>query len=126
MTIEQVNKIFKTKYPEGEVVQKGKMGGASKSSTSVIFSKGGKVYSYNVDNYVSLLKRLGFNVIYRHTVDSYKDRIVDIEKILADCGEESIFEDEGWLALTDDDIQSYNNELEQINNILNTSVVVNG
>ena len=114
----------KQKYSEGEIIQRGCMGGASKVSTSVIYQKGGKVYSYNVQNYVELLNRLGFKVIYKREIEVIKKEIEKMEKIIADGGKDNIFF--GFMELLEDEKEELLNTIEEYQDIIKNSVVVNG
>lgn len=63
MTFAKFNELFKSKYPEGEVVQHGKFGGTEKNKkTTVIFVPGGKCYEY-YGAYEDVLNRVGIKVI---------------------------------------------------------------
>lgn len=73
MTEKKANEIFRSKYPDGEILRP--------YSTSegykywVVFNKSGKVYGYAVQNYVQLLIRLGFKVVYQKHVDRAKKEL---------------------------------------------------
>jgi len=125
MTIKQANNIFQTKYPDGEIIQRGCMGGASKVSTSVIYQKGGKVYSYNVQNYVELLNRLGFKVIYKRQVEAMKREIENMKKIIADGGKDNIFFG-GFMKLSEDEKQRLLNTIAEYQDNIKNSIAVNG
>ncbi len=66
MTEKKANEIFRSKYPEGEIVRKNASSAGSKYF--VVFSKGGKVYYYNAQSYQELLGRLGFQIAYKHDI----------------------------------------------------------
>ena len=83
MTEAKANKIFKTKYPDGEICRPNSTSAGYKYW--VVFNKGGKVYYYSETSYASLLRRLGFNVVYKHDVttaeewvDKYTKRLNDL------------------------------------------------
>ncbi len=90
MTIQEVNNIFQTKYSNGIIFQRGSYGGSSKNSISVMFKKNGKVYDYQVQNYVELLNKLGFKVLYQKNVIEMKRQIAELEKELKAGGRENI------------------------------------
>lgn len=57
MTIEKVNEIFKKKYPNGRIIQKGKYSGHN-SKVCVIFDETKtniKPYEYNYTNYMNII-----------------------------------------------------------------------
>lgn len=124
MTIKQANDIFKMKHPGGEIIQRGCMGGVSKSSTSVIYNKGGKVYSYNVSNYVELLNRIGFKVLYKREVEAMKTSIEKMQKVIDNNGEENIFF--GFMELTPERKQELLNTIAEYQNDIKECIIVNG
>lgn len=125
MTIKQANNIFKTKYPTGEIVQRGCMGGASSVATCVIYKSGGKVYKYNVQNYVELLNRLGFKVLYKKQIEAMQRDIKKMEKVIADGGKNNIFFG-GFVELSEDEKQRLLNTIEEYQDSIKNSIAVNG
>lgn len=83
MTEARANEIFRTKYPNGEIVRK------NASSTGwkyyVVFNRGGKVYYYGCSSYAELLNRLGFEIVYKHNLESAKATLSKWEKEIADA-----------------------------------------
>jgi hypothetical protein len=79
MTFKKFEEIFKTKYPDGEVLGHGCMAQTETTrQTSVIFKPNGKVYDY-YGAYEDVLSRLGFKVISKarlrnveHRLESYR------------------------------------------------------
>lgn len=124
MTIKQANDIFRTKYPEGEIIQRGCMGGASKVATSVIYQEGGKVYSFNVQNYVELLQRLGFKVLYKRQVERMTADIEKMQKVIENNGEENIFF--GFMELSEQRKQELLSTIAEYQNDMEDAIVVNG
>lgn len=63
MTFSKFEGLFKSKYPNGEVVQHGKFGGTENNKKiTVIFTPNGKCYEY-YGAYEDVLNRLGIKVI---------------------------------------------------------------
>ena len=125
MTIAEANKIFRTKYLDGEIVQRGCMGGACKSAVCVTYKTHGKVYYYNAQSYVELLNRLGFNVLYERDVLSMKKEIQRLEKIISDGGTKNIFT-KGFQLLTEERKAEYLNTIHKYKTAIENSIVVNG
>ncbi len=72
MTFREFEKLFKSKYPEGDVTAHGKFGGTERNNkTTVVFGRGGKCYEY-YGAYEDILCRCGIKVIS-------KSRLRDIE-----------------------------------------------
>ena len=66
MTEKRANEIFRTKYPEGEIVRKNASSAGWKYF--VVFKHGGKVYEYGCTSYQELLGRFGFKIAYKHDI----------------------------------------------------------
>ena len=114
MTIKEVNEIFKTKYPEGEVFQKGTVGGVADSRVAVVFKRGGKVYAYNVNNYVQLLERFGFELLYEREAKYIENRIKELEELIKAGGEKGLFAFEGdWHTFTVEEIKKMEEEIKE-------------
>lgn len=121
MTIQEVNTIFKSKYPTGEVFQKGSFGcgSASDNKVCVIFKDGGKVYSYSYKSYADLLQQLKFNVLYKHDVKSIKEQISDSEKIITDGGYiDDFFGDGEFVKYSEEEINNAKFNVEWLKNKL--------
>lgn len=72
MTFKKFEELFKTKYPEGEVVAHGQFGGTERNKkTTVIFKPEGKCYEY-YGAYEDVLCRVGIDVISKHRYQSMK------------------------------------------------------
>lgn len=80
MTEKKANEIFKTKYPEGEIVRKNASSAGSRYF--VVFKEGGKVYYYNAQSYQELLGRFGFQIAYKHDIENAKHVISRLEETL--------------------------------------------
>lgn len=80
MTERQANEIFKTKYPEGEIVRKNASSAGSRYF--VVFKEGGKVYYYNAQSYQELLGRFGFQIAYKHDIENAEHVISRLEETL--------------------------------------------
>ena len=75
MTFQKAQEIFSTKYPDGELVQHGKMGGTEKNrKITVIFKDGGRCYEY-YGAYEDVLCRVGINVISKERLAEMKQRL---------------------------------------------------
>lgn len=128
MTIKQVNEIFRTKYPEGEVFQKGTFGGVADSRVAVVFKRGGKVYAYNVNNYVQLLERFGFELLYEREVKHIENRIKELEELIKVGGKKGLFafeKDKNWHTFTAEEIKKMEEEIKENKRLL-TLPRVNG
>ena len=80
MTEKRANEIFRTKYPEGEIVRRNNSSAGNKFW--VTFKPTGKVYYYSCSTYQELLSRFGFEIVYQHNIDSVKGFIEYYEKQL--------------------------------------------
>ena len=123
MTEKRANEILRTKYPEAEIVKN--MGGVATSRISVIFTPGGKVYSYLASSYQQVLEKLGFKILYKHDVLNYKNEITRLKKEIEAGGYEDIFQISGedFYKYTDEEINQMKNEITRIENILATSII---
>lgn len=83
MTEARANEIFRTKYPEGEIVRKNASSAGWKYF--VVFKHGGKVYEYGCTSYQQLLGRFGFNIAYKHDIENAKEQLSKYEKQLEDA-----------------------------------------
>ena len=82
MTEAKANEIFRTKYPEGEIVRK--YASSAGYQYFVVFNSRGKVYYYSATSYAELLRRFGFNVVYRHDIKTVEYYIEKYTKELED------------------------------------------
>ena len=123
MTEKRANEILRTKYPEAEIVKN--MGGVATSRISVIFTPGGKVYSYLASSYQQVLEKLGFEILYKHNVLNYKNEITRLKKEIEVGGHEDIFQISGedFYEYTAEEINQMKNEITRIENILATSII---
>ena len=83
MTELKALKIFRSKYPEGEICRKNSTSAGNKYW--VTFKPNGKVYYYSCTSYAELLNRFGFNVIYKHDLVSAEETLKKYEKQLEDA-----------------------------------------
>ena len=92
MTEKKANEIFRTKYPEGEIVRRNNSSAGNKFW--VTFKPEGKVYYYACSTYQELLTRFGFKIAYKHDIESVKGIIAGYEKKLEDAmnGKFSVFD----------------------------------
>lgn len=110
MNIQELNSIFQSKYPEGSIIQRGKLNG-NKSKTAVTFTSNGKVYEYSNKSYADLLTQLGFKVIYKKDAERIQQRINELEAEIAAGGCEDIFSEE-FTPYTEKELSNLNHELE--------------
>lgn len=91
MTEKKANEIFRTKYPEGEIVRR--FASSAGSKYFVVFKEGGKVYEYACTSYQQLLERFGFKIAYKHNIETAKANIKYHEEKLRkiESGEEKPF-----------------------------------
>ena len=91
MTEQKANQIFKTKYPEGEIVRRNNSSAGNKFW--VTFKPDGKVYYYSCATYKQLLQKLGFEVVYQHNIEAEENLIAMAEKDLEEIesGKGNIF-----------------------------------
>lgn len=89
MTEKRANEIFRTKYPEGEIVRKNASSAGWKYF--VVFKHGGKVYEYGCTSYQQLLGRFGFKIAYKHDIENAKKQVIKYEKELENA-KNGIFE----------------------------------
>lgn len=72
MTFKKFEELFLAKYPDGEVIAHGKMGGTeSNKKTTVIFKPNGKCYEY-YGAYEDVLCRVGIKTISNSRLSSLK------------------------------------------------------
>lgn len=83
MTEKRANEIFRTKYPEGEIVRRNNSSAGNKFW--VTFKPEGKVYYYACSTYQELLSRFGFKIVYKHDIETVKEQIKHYEKQLQDA-----------------------------------------
>lgn len=92
MTEKRANEIFRTKYPKGEIVRRNNSSAGNKFW--VTFKPEGKVYYYACSTYQELLSRFGFEIAYKHDIETVKNIIAGYEKKLKDAmnGKFSVFD----------------------------------
>ena len=92
MTEKRANEIFRTKYPEGQIVRRNNSSAGNKFY--VTFKPEDKVYYYACSTYQELLSRFGFEIAYKHDIETVKEQIKHYEKQLQDAlnGKFSIFD----------------------------------
>lgn len=83
MTEKKANEIFRTKYPEGEIVRRNNSSAGNKFW--ITFKPTGKVYYYACSTYAELLRRFGFEVVYKHDIKNAEDTLKEYEKQLKDA-----------------------------------------
>lgn len=83
MTEKKANEIFRTKYPEGEIVRRNNSSAGNKFW--VTFTPNGKVYYYACSTYSELLGRFGFKVVYKHDIENAEEALKRYEKQLEDA-----------------------------------------
>ena len=130
MTEKRANEIFKTKYPEGEIVRR------NNSSTGnkfwVTFKPEGKVYYYACSTYQELLSRFGFKIVYKHDIEIIKGFIDLYEEKLANVleGNFDVFDfifcertEETEKQVIADIKEQLENNKKQLNYMLNECIV---
>ena len=118
MTEKKANEIFRTKYPEGEIVRRNASSAGNKFW--VTFKPEGKAYYYSCNTYKELLTRFGFNVIYEHDVNSVRSYIDSLERKLEELksgNHVNIFADALGITI-DKEIEDCVRELEQQKEVL--------
>ena len=117
MTEQKANQIFKTKYPEGEIVRRNNSSAGNKFW--VTFKPEGRVYYYSCATYQELLSRFGFEIVYQHNVTSVKEYIDKLEKQLAELksGKGNKFADLFGISL-EDQIKDCVKDLEEQKKLL--------
>lgn len=117
MTEKRANEIFKTKYPEGEIVRRNNSSAGNKFW--VTFKPDGKVYYYACTTYQELLQRFGFSIVYKHDIESVKRHIEALEKNLAELesGKGNVFSIALGISLEDQKDDCVR-ELEELKNRL--------
>ena len=126
MTIQEVNEIFKSKYPTGEVFQKGSFGcgSASDNKVCVIFKDGEKVYNYSYKSYADLLQQLKFNVWYKHDIEAIKAQILNSEKMIIDGGYiDDFFSNGEFVEYSEEELNGAKFNIEYWNNKLKDAIV---
>lgn len=82
MTEARANEIFKTKYPNGSILRKNSTSAGNKYW--VVFDENSKAYFYSATSYAELLRRLKFNVIYKHDLNNAEANVERYTKQLED------------------------------------------
>lgn len=83
MTEKRANEIFRTKYPEGEIVRRNNSSAGNKFW--VTFKPNGKVYYYACSTYQELLSRFGFKIAYKHDIETVKSMIAMYDQKILDA-----------------------------------------
>ena len=86
MTEQRANEILRTKYPEARLTSGRRYGNATTSQMVVVFKPNGKVYKYYATTYAQVLEKLGFTILYKHSVEAYKSEIARLEGLINDGG----------------------------------------
>lgn len=127
MTEKRANEILRTKYPEATIFRRNSMGGTSSSRLAVTFVPNGKVYDYAAASYQQVLEKLGFNILYKHNVKCYKEKIEQLEAEIEAGGETNIFAklfgEDPWHTFTDKELADKRAEIDHINEILATAII---
>lgn len=122
MTEARANEIFRTKYPTGEIINGKRFGGSCAGRMVVIFQEGGKCYDYGATSYQAILERFGFKILYKHNVAAYERQIADLEKRIADGGEQDFFDASGWHTYSSDELGNMRDEIRRIKCLLAESI----
>lgn len=126
MTEVRANEILRTKYPEATIYNGKRFGGSCVGRMVVVFKEGGKCYDYCASSYQQVLEKLGFKILYKHNVNNYNRRIEELEKKIADGGEENLFhlfDDRDWIPFTEEEILQMQKELDSLKNELATAII---
>lgn len=83
MTEKRANEIFRTKYPEGEIIRR--HNSSAENKFWVTFKPNGKVYYYACSTYQELLSRFGFKIAYKHDIETVKGLVDLYEEKLANA-----------------------------------------
>lgn len=127
MTEKRANEILRTKYPEATIFRRNSMGGTSSSRLAVTFKEGGKVYDYYASSYQEVLGKLGFNILYKHNVNTINKMIADLESQVEAGGEKNLFhlfDKRDWIPFTEEELESKRKEIERLKNELASSIIV--
>lgn len=117
MTEKRANEIIRTKYTDATIFKRNSFGGTNTTHLAVVFSPNGKVYDYYGLSYQQVLAKLGFKILYKHNVESMNRRIAELEKQIADRGEENrfhLFDKRDFIPYTDEEVNERERELESI------------
>lgn len=126
MTEKRANEILRTKYPKARIYNGKRFGGATSSEMVVVFDEGGKCYNYSASSYQQVLEKLGFKILYKHNVESMNRRIAELEKQIADRGEENrfhLFDKRDFIPYADDEVKARERELESIRKEIKESYI---
>lgn len=124
MTEKKANEILRSKYPQAEILRK--------NSTSVCcrywvtYQPNGKVYAYCAGSYQEVLGKLGFNILYKHNVETYNKRIAELSKQIEEGGEENLFhlfDERDWIPFSQEEIESKRAELEELQKELSEAII---
>lgn len=126
MKKEDVIKIFMEKYPNGKIAIQKVVSYYERNyqEALVTFEKGKKCYTYHFINYVDLLQKMHFNVIYNETLEKVKKDIAEIKRKINVKQEKDMFFD----FIITYDIKVLEKELtekeKQLNNYINNYIIV--
>lgn len=126
MEIKQVNEIFKTKYQNGEIYASNKDYSKNKTSIQVIFDITKpkiKVYHYNVANYVELLQKLGFNIIYKKDIEAIQK---DVNRLQNEIENKGYYDDlfDCFVNFSIDEIQQKKEMFDTLQNKLQNAIII--
>ena len=127
MTEERANEILRTRYPEATITKGQYFGGSRSGRVVVTFKPNGKCYEYHgCSTYQQILERLGFNILYKHNVKAYQDRIAELEAEIEAGGHENFFilpGEDKWYVYSDEEINQMRSEIDRIKNELATAII---
>lgn len=127
MTEAKANEILRTKYPEATIFRRNSIGGTTSSRLAITFKPNGKIYDYAATSYQQVLEKLGFNILYKHDVKGYTERIKKLEAEIKTGGEQDIFAElfgeDVWHTFTEEELKAKRAEIARIQNILNASII---
>lgn len=126
MELKQVNEIFRTKYQNGKIYAKDRDYSKNKTSIQVIFDTTKseiKIYHYNVVNYVELLQKLGFNIIYKKDIEAIQK---DVNRLQNEIENEGYYDDlfNCFVNFSIDEIQQKKEMFDTLQNKLQNAIII--
>ena len=127
MTEAKANEIFRTKYPEGNIIRKNVTSAGNKYW--VTFNPNSKAYFYSATSYAELLNRLGFKVVYRHNLETAKQQVEHYEEKINKYKKGELDEFEILFGLTEEQLienteRELNDAKKRVNYYKNECIII--
>lgn len=115
-----VEKLFLEKNPEGKIYQKD-------NKTCVVFKPETKVYEYQTQNNLELIKKLNLtndNIIYTHDYTAFEKHIKELEEKIEKGYTESFFEESGIYTYNEKELENMQIELKWLQEKAENAILI--